>query len=150
MTVKSVATSLLTAATLAGAAHAETRVQAIARHLAEQGYHDIEVSRTFLGRARIEAEKDGIEREIIVNPRSGEILRDYWEEDDDHKVLGHGSEKSEKNGTLPNASSSQEGAPPDNSPGGGGDKASTGGKEASGRNNENRGNADRGNDKDDD
>lgn len=88
MTPKTLASGLILAVALSGAAHAETRVEAIARHLAEQGYHDIEIGRTFLGRARIEAEKNGMEREIIVNPRTGEILRDYWDEEGDHKVLG--------------------------------------------------------------
>ncbi|WP_299424438.1 hypothetical protein [uncultured Shimia sp.] len=95
MTPKALALGLTLVAALSGTAQAETRVEAIARHLAEQGYHDIEIGRTFLGRARIEAEKNGMEREIIVNPRTGEILRDYWEEDDEHKVLG-GSADSEK------------------------------------------------------
>lgn len=97
MTPKALALGLTLVAALSGAAQAETRVEAIARHLAEQGYHDIEIGRTFLGRARIEAEKNGMEREIIVNPRTGEILRDYWEEDDEHKVLG-GSADSDDDG----------------------------------------------------
>lgn len=67
-------------------ARAETRVEAVARHLTEQGYA-VEISRTFLGRARIEAHKGTLEREIILNPITGEILRDYWE-GDDHSVLG--------------------------------------------------------------
>lgn len=92
MTPKALVLGLALVTALSGAAQAETRVEAIARHLAEQGYHDIEIGRTFLGRARIEAEKNGMEREIIVNPRTGEILRDYWEEDDEHKVLGSSSE----------------------------------------------------------
>ena len=98
MTPKALALGLVLVTALSGAAQAETRVEAIARHLAEQGYHDIEIGRTFLGRARIEAEKNGMEREIIVNPRTGEILRDYWEEDDEHKVLGSSpdSETSER------------------------------------------------------
>lgn len=68
----------------------ETRVEMITRHLAQQGYDGIEVSRTFLGRYRIEAEKNGKEREIILNPATGEILRDYWEDGGGHQVLGGG------------------------------------------------------------
>ncbi|MFY0618734.1 hypothetical protein [Shimia sp.] len=79
----------------AGAALAESRTDAIARHLKSQGYTEIEVSRTWLGRMRIEAYKGTMEREIIVNPRTGEILRDYWEDDDDHHVLG-GSERDDE------------------------------------------------------
>lgn len=41
------------------------------------GYEEIEVTQTLLGRIRIKAEKGDIEREIIFNPQTGEILRDY-------------------------------------------------------------------------
>jgi hypothetical protein len=42
-----------------------------------QGYTVIEKGYTFLGRLRIVAENDQIHREIVVNPGTGEILRDY-------------------------------------------------------------------------
>ena len=51
--------------------------EAIISQLQDQGFHDIEVSRTFLGRSRIKAERGDLEREIVVNPRTGVILRDY-------------------------------------------------------------------------
>ena len=45
------------------------------------------VSRTWLGRIRIEAESGTHEREIVFNQRTGEILRDFWEElEDDDEV----------------------------------------------------------------
>lgn len=47
--------------------------------LQDQGFTEFEVKRTWLGRIKIEAYADGIEREIIVNGRTGEILRDFWE-----------------------------------------------------------------------
>jgi len=47
------------------------------KQLALDGYEEITTSRTWLGRARIVAEKGNIEREIILNRRTGEILRDY-------------------------------------------------------------------------
>lgn len=50
----------------------------IVRQLREQGFGDIEVRRTLLGRSRIVAQSDTLYREIIVNPVTGEILRDYW------------------------------------------------------------------------
>lgn len=62
---------------------AQTVQDALIAQLTAQGYSEIEVSRTFLGRVRIEAYGNGIEREIILNPSSGEILRDYWEREDD-------------------------------------------------------------------
>lgn len=56
--------------------------------LQDQGYTQFEVKRTWLGRIKIEAYADGIEREIIVNSRTGEILRDYWEIEDDDALDG--------------------------------------------------------------
>ena len=49
----------------------------IVRQLQQQGYSQITVTRTFLGRSRIIAERQSGTREIIVNPNTGEILRDY-------------------------------------------------------------------------
>ena len=45
--------------------------------LQAQGYTVIEKGYTFLGRLRIVAESSEIHREIVVNPGTGEILRDY-------------------------------------------------------------------------
>ncbi|MCG6901055.1 MAG: hypothetical protein LJE68_00095 [Rhodobacter sp.] len=47
------------------------------RQLSIDGYDKITISNTWLGRKRILAEKGAIEREIIINPRTGEVLRDY-------------------------------------------------------------------------
>lgn len=57
--------------------------------LRQQGYNEIEMSRTWLGRTRIVARRDGERREIIINPRTGEILRDFWthEEETDTQIL---------------------------------------------------------------
>lgn len=49
----------------------------IADQLREQGYQQITQGRTLLGRQRILAVRDGIEREIVFNPVTGEILRDF-------------------------------------------------------------------------
>ena len=46
--------------------------------LTKQGYQDITVSTTWLGRVRIVATRGGGMREIVLNPRTGEILRDLW------------------------------------------------------------------------
>lgn len=62
----------------AGMAQARDRSDDIVRELKRKGYRVTEVSRTFLGRIRILATKDGGRREIIVNPVTGEILRDLW------------------------------------------------------------------------
>lgn len=65
--------------TAAGAASADEVSDAISQQLRQQGYTDITVTRTFLGRDRILATSPTREREIIVNPRTREILRDYTE-----------------------------------------------------------------------
>lgn len=66
-------------------AMSDGRLDAITQQLSAQGYDRIKVSKTFLGLVRVEAQRKGLQREIIFNPRTGEILRDYWEveEDDD-------------------------------------------------------------------
>ena len=50
----------------------------IVSQLKKQGYGNIRVQRTLLGRVRIVASGSGGRREIILNPRTGEILRDFW------------------------------------------------------------------------
>lgn len=69
---------------LPGAALAKDPVDRLIQKLATQGYTKVEVSRTLLGRVRIEAHGRGAEREIIINGRTGEVLRDYVEDDRSH------------------------------------------------------------------
>ena len=78
--MKQLAIILLTISALAAVpvAGAEPVEDEIISQLREQGYDTIRVSRTILGRRRIEATSELYWREIIVNPRTGEILRDYW------------------------------------------------------------------------
>lgn len=56
--------------------------------LRAQGYAEVEVRRSWLGRVIIEAEAPGREREIVMNPHTGEILRDIWEHEDDDLIGG--------------------------------------------------------------
>ncbi|KAJ55924.1 hypothetical protein ACMU_09160 [Actibacterium mucosum KCTC 23349] len=63
-------------------------VDRIVAQLLADGYADIEVSRTWLGRFLIEAERNGHERVIVVNARTGEVLRDVWQLDDDGRENG--------------------------------------------------------------
>ncbi len=63
---------------------------AIIAQLTDQGFTHIRVSNTFLGRVRIFATSPKLTREIIFNPRTGEILRDYWDDDDDDDDAGGG------------------------------------------------------------
>lgn len=61
---------------LAGPAHAQGVVDQVVSALRRAGYGDIEVSRTLLGRTRITGQRDDRSREIVLNSRTGEILRD--------------------------------------------------------------------------
>lgn len=45
--------------------------------LREQGYQIVLEERTWLGRARVIAAKGNLRREVVFNPGTGEILRDY-------------------------------------------------------------------------
>jgi hypothetical protein len=62
-----------------GLALAMTIEEQVRSSLTEQGYEIIEEGYTFLGRLRIVAVRGDIRREIVVDPRTGEILRDYAE-----------------------------------------------------------------------
>ena len=71
---------LLAVALLAGMAQvglARTVEQQLVSSLQKQGYVVLEQGYTFLGRLRIVAENAEYRREIVVNPGTGEILRDY-------------------------------------------------------------------------
>jgi hypothetical protein len=68
----------LGAAGVAGPVAADPLTDGIVAQLRRQGYGRIAVSRTLLGRVRIVGNSSSRRREIIVNPRTGEILRDYW------------------------------------------------------------------------
>lgn len=76
----------------------ETPQERYIRQLGEQGFVDISVTRTWLGRVRIRAFSDTMEREIVLNPNSGEILRDYTEKasggsaDGSHSIFGPASD----------------------------------------------------------
>lgn len=52
--------------------------EVIVSELQQQGYSRIVTEQTWLGRVRIVAQRDTGSREIILNPRTGEILRDLW------------------------------------------------------------------------
>ncbi len=66
-------------------AQTQTRmpVDRVTEALVTLGYSIDSVSRTWLGRIRIEASKGSVSRELIVNRVTGEVLRDYWEDDDE-------------------------------------------------------------------
>ncbi len=51
--------------------------------LQAQGFTSMQLSRTWLGRVRIISYRDGLRREVVFNPQTGEILRDFWESSGD-------------------------------------------------------------------
>ncbi|UZD89612.1 PepSY domain-containing protein [Cognatishimia activa] len=68
-------------AVLATPAFANPHVDRIVSQLRAEGYTSIEMERTWLGRIRIEAEKGDVDREIVINRSTGEVLRDYLVEE---------------------------------------------------------------------
>lgn len=70
---------LILAACLAGSmAMADGLDEQIMRQLQDDGYTEISREKTWLGRIRITAVSADGTREIILNPATGEILRDLW------------------------------------------------------------------------
>ena len=67
---------LLIAALMAGVAMASDFQASVLAQLRAQGFSDIHVETTWLGRLKITAQRRGAGREIVLNPRTGEILRD--------------------------------------------------------------------------
>lgn len=59
-------------------AFAKDFTERVVDQLQDQGFASIVVERTLLGRTRILADSRDGRREIILNPRTGEILRDLW------------------------------------------------------------------------
>jgi hypothetical protein len=66
-----------------GLASAQSVQDQIVSQLTAQGFSRIEVSRTLLGRIKIDARSANLDRELVFNPVTGEILRDYWRDRDD-------------------------------------------------------------------
>lgn len=69
---------LAASAALAGPALAQDYVGSVTSQLKKMGFRINREERTLLGRVRIVATRSDGRREIIINPNSGEILRDLW------------------------------------------------------------------------
>jgi hypothetical protein len=48
----------------------------VVQQLSRQGYDQIEVRRSLLGKMIVTGSRPGQEREVVIDPRSGELLRD--------------------------------------------------------------------------
>jgi hypothetical protein len=57
---------------------ADVYAQTIVEQLEAEGFRSISTERTWLGRMRIVAENGDGQREIVINPNNGEVLRDLW------------------------------------------------------------------------
>ncbi len=97
--------SILASLLLAAPAWASDRVDRILRDLQREGFTQINISRTLLGRTRIVASGPDGTREIVVHPGTGEVLRDIYSgddsrdpdenddtDDDDNSGHGHGGD----------------------------------------------------------
>lgn len=69
---------VLAVALMGHPAFAKDFTEHVLEQLQDQGFGAIQVERTLLGRTRILADSGTGRREIILNPRTGEILRDLW------------------------------------------------------------------------
>jgi len=89
------ALSMLVTATQAGA---QTVADRVIEQLKRKGYTRITIGRTLLGRVRIVATGTAGRREIILNPSTGAILRDYLDQDDGlhDDTSGSGNDGSER------------------------------------------------------
>ncbi|MBY6048881.1 hypothetical protein [Vannielia litorea] len=67
---------LVTALALPEPAPAQSVRDRVVSQLEAQGFGNFRISRTLLGRVRIVAIGRGMQREIVFNPATGEILRD--------------------------------------------------------------------------
>lgn len=76
--------------------HADTVKEAIIQQLAADGYGQITVSRTLLGRLRFVATGANGTREVVVQPSNGAVLRDHVDDDDNDRSVSRSlSETSE-------------------------------------------------------
>ena len=81
MTLKSLmALSMTGLLLLTAPATAQTLEDDIDQQLRAQGYEKVTISRTLLGRVFVVAEGGGKRREIVINPATGEVLRDQFRE----------------------------------------------------------------------
>ncbi|NVO25115.1 hypothetical protein [Donghicola mangrovi] len=73
-------------AALPMAAHAQSVKDEIIADLVKDGYTEITVSRTLLGRLRFIGVGQNGTREVVVQPSNGAILRDHVDDDDDERT----------------------------------------------------------------
>jgi hypothetical protein len=85
-TITTLSALAITAAMLPAFAAGTSTVDEVVAQMEADGYTNISVETSLLGRTEIEGEKDGEEREVVLS-KAGEILRDEveLESEDDEK-----------------------------------------------------------------
>jgi hypothetical protein len=120
--------ALLASALIApGAALADDIRSIVIDQLTQAGFTEIRVIRTWLGRLRFEAVGPEFTREIVVNPNTGEVLRDVWRavgSDDFGRGLFDDDDDDDNSGRSSKSGSSRSDDDDDNSSSG----SSSGGK----------------------
>lgn len=112
---------LLLAIAPAVVAASETVRERVVQELRQDGFADIRVYRTFLGRLRFVGENQNTRREIVVSPSTGVVLRDYQralensedddrDEDDNEDVGGNSGSGSSSSGSGGSGSSGSGGS----------------------------------------
>lgn len=114
-------------------ARAQAQVsQAFIERLRAEGYESISIGRTLLGRIRIVARDATRQREIVVNPATGELLRDYVRREDrgrDDDRDDNGSGPSESGGSGGSGGGAGDDGDDGSDDGAGGDDASDDGSD---------------------
>lgn len=120
---------LIAAMLLSGtAALAQSAVDQIVERLRAENYGEIRVQRTLLGRIRVTATGKSGDREIVLNPSTGAILRDYHSGRED-------SAAPRSRTTTPQAANNSSGAGSSSSASGGSGNSSGKSSNSSGNNN---------------
>ena len=116
-----------------GAAHASVEDK-IAARLKREGYRITKRKRTWLGRVRILAVRNREQREVVLDPATGEVLRDYSDFTDETPVTtshrgsdGRGSSAGSSGGS---GSAGNEASEPGSSSGGSGSSGNSTDSEA--------------------
>jgi hypothetical protein len=94
MNRRTLVTALMASLAFAPPAWTQSFADQIVAQLRQQGYGGISVSNTLLGRTRIVAESGEGSREIIIDPRTGEILRDLWQGAGSGSIFSGSSDRS--------------------------------------------------------
>lgn len=103
----------------------------VARAIAGQGFRITSRKRTFLGRVRFTAVRGNVEREVVVDPSSGEVLRDYSRTET--RSVGKDTSRGNSSGDSSSGGGETGGESGGGESGGGASGGETGGGEPGGR-----------------